>query len=171
MTGGTWRLSTTVRATGAKLPANQPTAARLTLPDTIGQALTYGTGSGQADILCFQTRTLAAGATLTLDLYTGTDFKDLFGDTAAFRKVKSLAVWVDSGGDASGVLVGGAASNAWVAFFADTSDKWKVFPSGPAMLGGSPAGVAVGATTCNLKFENAGAASVVVGIAIAGTSA
>jgi hypothetical protein len=171
MTGGTWSLAASVRADGLLTPANQPKGARIPITDRIGQVLTYGTASGQADIFCFQTRTILAAATLTLDLYTGTDLKDLFGDTAALRKVKGLCVWVDSGGDASGVRVGGAASDAWVAFFANTSDKHLIFPSGPPYLGGSPAGVAVGNTTKNLLLENLSAVTAVVGIAIAGTSA
>jgi hypothetical protein len=171
MTGGTWNLFAAARVTGVKLPTNQPAGPKLTLSDRIGQTLAYGTGSGQADIICFQTRTLTAGATLTLDLYTGTDLKDLYGDTAALRKVKGLCVWVDSGGDTSGVTVGAAATNIWPAFFGNSSDVWNVFPSGPPLVGGSPAGVAVGAATCNLKILNNGAVSVVVGIAIAGTSA
>jgi len=171
MTGGSWALSAAVRATGLLTPTNQPKGSRINLADRIGQTLTYGTGSGAADILCFQTRTINATTTLTLDLYTGTDLKDVFGDTAALRKVKSIAVWVDSGGDTAGVRIGGAGTNPWPAFFADgASDKHLIFPSGPPYLGGSPAGVAVGALKCNLKIENLGTVSVVVGIAVAGTS-
>lgn len=170
MTGGTWNLFTSLRVTGALVPTNQPAGPKLTLSDRIGQTLAYGTGSGQADIFCFQTRTISATTTLTLDLYTGTDLKDIFGNTAAMRKVKGICVWVDSGGDASGVQVGGAASDTWMAFFANTSDKHKIFPSGPDYRGGSPAGVAVGAATKNLLIENLGAVAVVVGIAVAGTS-
>lgn len=171
MTGGTWTLSTAIRATGLLTPANQPTGSRISLSDAIGQTLTYGTTAGKADIVCFQTRTLATVTAATYDLYTGTDLLDIFGDTAAFRKIKSLMVWVDSGGDAAGVTVGGAAADAWVAFFGNINDVWTVFPSGPPLLGGSPAGVAVGSGTKNLKILNNGAVSVVVGIAIAGTSA
>lgn len=171
MTGGAWSLTAAIRATGALLPANQAKGPKINVSDSFGQLLTYGTASANADIFVFQTRTLAGGAAATYDLYTGTDLKDVFGDTAAFRKIKSLAVWVDSGGDTSGVVIGGAATNIWPAFFVDSSDKWTVFPSGPALLGGSPAGVAVGAATCNIKIANAGAVSVVVGVALAGTSA
>lgn len=171
MTGGTWNLSTAIRATGLLTPANQTKGPRISLADRIGQTLSYGTTSGTCDIICFQTRSMLTTATLTLDLYTGTDFKDLYGDTAAFRKIKSIAVWVDSGADTAGVRVGGAASNAWIGFFANTSDKHLVFPSGPPYIGGSPAGIAVGASTCNLLLENLSAVTAVVGIAIAGTSA
>lgn len=171
MTGGTWNLSAAIRVTGALLPANQPAGPKVTLSDATRQALTYGTTSGKADIVVYQTRTLATVTAATYDLYTGTDLKDIFGDTAAFRKIKSLCVWVDSGGDAAGVTIGAAGSNIWPAFFGNSSDVWNIFPSGPPLVGGSPAGVAVGAATCNLKILNNGAVSVVVGIAIAGTSA
>lgn len=171
MTSGTWNLSAAIRATGLLTPTNQPKGARIPLADRFGQTLAYGTGSGQFDILCFQTRTINAASTLTLDLYAGTDLEDVFDKTAPLRKVKGLCVWVDSGGDTAGVAVGGAASDTWVAFFAHTSDKHLIFPSGPAYLGGSPAGVAVGSSTKNLLIENLGAVSVVVGIAVAGTSA
>lgn len=171
MTSGTWNLSAAVRLTGRLTPTNQTVGSRYTDADRISQTLAYGTSTGQADILCYQTRTLTAGATLTLDLYTGTDFKDVFGDTAALRKVKGLCVWVDSGGDTAGVTVGAAATDIWPAFFGNSSDVWNIFPSGPPLVGGSPAGVAVGAATKNLKILNNGAVSVVVGIAVAGTSA
>lgn len=171
MTAGGWALTTAVRVNGLLTPTNQPVGAPIIITDGADQNLTYGTASGKADIICFQTRTINATSTLTLDLYTGTDLKDLYGDTAALRKVKGICVWVDSGGDTAGVRIGGAGTNPWSAFFADgASDKHLIFPSGPPYLGGSPAGVAVGALTCNLKIENLGAVSVVVGIAVAGTS-
>ena len=132
--------------------------------------LTYGTASGKVDLITASDRTLTAGATATYDLYTGTDLKDLSGGTCAFRKVKFVEIMIVSGGDSSGVRIGGAAANIWPAFFADSSDKHLIFPSGPPYLGGSPAGVAVGAATCNLKLENLGAASVTVRVVVAGTS-
>lgn len=172
MTGGRGQVSVSMRFAGQLLPANAAAAATAVANDGLVQTLVYGTGSGQVDILVYQILpSLSAGASATYDLYTGTDLKDIFGDTAPFRKVKAIAVWVDSGGDASGVRVGGAASNVWAGFFADTSDKALIFPSGVPYLGGSPAGVAVGSSTKNLKVENAGAVAAVVGIWIAGTSA
>lgn len=171
MTGGTWNLSGRVRAVGKKTPSGQPKGATLTIPAGVGQSLTYGTGTGAADLQVVRTATLGAGAAATYDLYTGTDLTDLFGDTAAFRKLKGLCVWVESGGDAAGVTVGNAASNAHALFFGATTHTHTVFPAGPPMLGGSPAGVAVDATHKNLKVINNGAVSVVVGIALAGSSA
>lgn len=132
--------------------------------------LTFGTTSGKVDLVTCSDRTLLTTASATYDLYTGTDLKDLDGLTCAFRKIKFIQISIVSGGDATGIRIGGAASNQWVAFFADVSDKALIFPSGPPFVQGSPAGVAVGATTCNLKIENLSAVSVTLRILIGGTS-
>ena len=170
MTSGSWFLTAAIRAAGTLTPTDQPTGSSITLTDSADQSLTYGTSSGNADIIVWRTKPLTAGATATYDLYTGTDLKDLFDATAAFRKIKSVAIWVDSGGDTSGVTIGNAASNANALFFGAQAHTATIYPSGPAFLGGSPAGVTVDATHKNLKVLNNGAVSVVVGIAIAGTS-
>lgn len=174
MTAGTVRASSSVTVNGTFPPQGVTS----TLNDTrISQTattevttLTYGTSSGMVDLITTSDRTLTAGATATYDLYTGTDLKDLDGLTCAFRKVKFINISIVSGGDTAGVTIGGAAADTWVAFFSDTTDKHKIFPSGPAYSGGSPAGVAVGNTTKNLKVENAGAVSVTYRVVIAGTS-
>lgn len=175
MTDGSVRASCSATVSGTYPPQGVSSTLNNTTINQTASAevttLTYGTTSGKVDLISCSDRTLTATTSATYDLYTGTDLKDLDGLTCAFRKVKFIQISIVSGGDASGVQIGGAASNAWVAFFADTSDKHKIFPSGPAYAGGSPAGVAVGATTCNLKVENLGAASVTVRILIAGTSA
>lgn len=171
MTGGSFLLTVSARAAGVLTPANQPRGASVTLSDGARQSLTYGTSSGMADILVFQTRTLTAGASATYDLYTGTDLKDVIGDTAAFRKLKTVFVWVDSGGDTAGVTIGNAASNGNAFYLGAAAQTTTIFPGGPGYTNGSPAGIAVGATTCNVKILNNGAVSVVVGIALAGTSA
>lgn len=136
--------------------------------------LTYGTASGNVDLITCSDRTLAiqgtAGDDATYDLYTGTDLKDLDGLTCAFRKVKFIQISIISGGDTLGVRIGGAASNEWVGFFAAAGDKHLIFPGGPAYQAGSPAGIAVGSSTKNLFIENLGAAAVTLRIVIAGTS-
>ncbi len=132
--------------------------------------LTFGTGTGQVNLITCSDRTLAAGASGTYDLFTGTDLKDLIGETCAFRKVKYLKVSIVSGGDASGVRIGGAATNEWVGFFAAAGDKKLIFAGGPAEEAGSPAGVAVGTSTKNLLIENLSAVSVTVRILLAGTN-
>lgn len=138
-------------------------------------AFTFGTGSNQVDLESCSDRTLdaAGGAapTLTADLFTGTDLKDLAGGTAAFRHIKFIQISIRSGGSALGVRVGGAAANTWAAFFADATDKAKIFPGGPAYAGGEPTvGVVVDATHKNLLIENLAAVAVTIRIVIAGTS-
>jgi hypothetical protein len=137
--------------------------------DTI-TTLSYGTGSGQADLLVCQDKTINATTAATYDLYTGTDLLDIDGQIAAHRKVKYLKVSVADGGDAAGVRVGGAASDEWAGYFAAAGDKALIFPGGPPFVVGSPAGVAVGTTTKNLLVENLSAVAVTVRIVIAGTS-
>lgn len=175
MTDANVRASASCNLTGVYAPqgvSGDLNNLKLTQPvSTQIQALTYGTASGQVDLVTCSLRTLLATASATYDLYTGTDLKDLAGLTCAFRKVKFIQISIDSGGDASGVRIGGAASDEWVGFFSAAGDKYKIFPSGPPFLGGSPAGVAVGAATKNLLVENLGAVSVTLAIVIGGTSA
>lgn len=172
MTGGSYSLSLSVNANGELLPPGSLGTGKVSISaGTPDQGLSYGTTSGKADIFVMRAITINATTASTIDLYTGTDWLDVFKDTAAFRKIKSIAIWVNSGGDASGVRIGGAASNAWAANFADASDMALIYPSGPPWCAGSPAGIAVGNTTCNLKIENLGAAAVTIYVAIAGTSA
>lgn len=173
MTAGTVRVSNGAKVSGTYPPQGVTGELNnfvVSQSADAAAALSYGTASGQADLLVCQDRTLAATTAATYDLYTGTDLKDLAGLTAALRKVKYLGVFIVSGGDTAGVAIGGAA-NPWPGFFADVSDKAKIFPSGPPYQGGSPAGVATVVTTgINLKVENLGAVSVTVRIVIAGTS-
>lgn len=131
--------------------------------------ITYGTTSGKANLITCSVRTINATTAVTYDLYTGTDLKDLDGQTCAFRGIKFIQVSIVSGGDATGVRIGGAAANTWVAFFADVSDKCLIFPGGPAYQGGSPAGIVVGVATKNFKIENLGAVAVNVEVVAVGT--
>lgn len=169
MTGGSLRIGIGANGYATKLPTNGVLTSRLPIQAGLSQSLSYGTASGQFDALIYQERTIATVTTATYDLYTGTDLKDIHGDSAALRKVKLLMVWVESGGDASGVEVGGAASQAWAGFFANSSDKALIYPDGLPYVGHNPAGSAVGATTNNLAVKNLGAVSVTVRILIAGT--
>lgn len=171
MTAGSWRLTTAVRAAGSFTPTNGVRAVPLLVNKGQTQSLAYGTGSGQCDLEVVTTRTITAGSSATLDLYDGSVL-DVFGLPAAFRTLRALAVWVQSGGDASGVDVGddGVVSNPARSFLKGTSPRFSVFPSGPAYSAGSPAGVVVDATHRNLKVVNAGAVSVTVLVALAGAT-
>jgi hypothetical protein len=131
--------------------------------------LQYGTGSGRFDRLSCSDRAIPAGSSVTYDLYTGTDLLDLVGGTTPLRYVRFLKIGIVSGGDTSGVRVGGAASDEWVGFFEAAGDSFDIFPDGPPFMAGSPAGKAVGASTKNVKIENLGAEEVVVRIVLAGS--
>lgn len=171
MTTGTSQVSVGISATGTLTPSGGSLATNTSAASAgITQSTSYGTGSGQADLFVLREKTLTAGASATYDLYTGTDLPDVFGDTAAFRKLKEVVIWVSSGGDASGVRIGGAASNPTLMNFADASDKALIFPSGLPFVAGSPAGFTVSAGAANLKVENLGAVSVTVRVWLAGTS-
>lgn len=176
LTAGTFGITVSAQVSGASI-APQGTAASTSIasPTTAASgngslSLAYGTASGQGDIFCAGDFTLAAGATVTLDLYTGTDFKDVFGQTAAFRTLRGVYVGIVSGGDSDGLVVGNAASDGTALFFGSASQTWTVYPSGPPLAGGSPAGVTIGTTTKNLKIENAGAVSVTFRLILAGAS-
>jgi hypothetical protein len=165
LSGGSLVISTTARAVG-RLPGAGNTAANTiaAVTRTVSGGATgttnFGAGSGYGDLICACEFSIAAGATLTLDLYTGaitaSDLTDVFGDAAPFRKLRGLCVEVvDEGADAtSGVRVGGASSNEWVGFFETAGDSLDIFPDGPPFAVGSPAGKAVGSTTKNLAIEN-----------------
>lgn len=139
-------------------------------------SLTYGTSSGEADIFCEGEFTIAASSSLTLNLYDGgTTTSDLVrlltGAAAALVTCKSLTIAVTSGGDTSGVTVGAAASNIFAGFFGDTSDTVTIYPSGPALSLGCPAGVTVSSTAKNLKLTNNSTTdSVTVQVTAVGTS-
>lgn len=176
---GTLTIDTVVRvAGGLPAPGNAPSNT-LTGPTTqtnltASQSLTYGTSSGKMDVPCNGQFIIAAGGSLTLNLYDGgtttSDLTTLFGDAASLRNVKSLSVVVTSGGDASGVKVGAASSNEFVGWFSAAGDAAVIYPSGPALSFGSPAGKAVTSSAKNLKLENLGAAAVIVSVVAAGTT-
>lgn len=164
-------LATARVAAQGNAPTNVITAPFAKLSRAFTQALSFGTTSGKADIVAATNVQINATSSATYDLYTGTDIKELLsGASAPFRKVKAVMVAITAGGDTSGVRVGGAASDEWVGFFVASGDKMDIFPSGPPFIAGSPAGVAVGASTKNLKVENLGAAAVSLLIVVVGTS-
>lgn len=167
MTGGTLRAMAS-----AKLRGSIGTTTKAAPPAVASEvSLTYGTGPGRVDILVARTRGLDAGESETIDLFAGAALLDLFDDATPLRTIKFIEILVASGGDESGVLVGGAAPDCWAGFFADATDKAVIFPGGPGYRGGSPAGVAVTAAARNLKVENLGAVAVTYTVVIGGGAA
>ncbi len=177
LTGGTCSITASCSVSGVtKAPQGTATVAGIPSPGASAsngdtEVLAFGTATGLADIYCYAAFAINATTAVTFDLYTGTDFKNMMGDTAAFRKLKGIYVEVvDGTGDTAGVTIGGAASNGNILWFGNVNDTWTIFDGSPPFIGGNPAGVTVDATHCNLKIANNGAVSVTVIVALAGSS-
>ncbi len=176
LTAGGFKISGSTNIDGATI-APQGTVVTPTFPspvvsptDSIEFALTYGTGTGQADILCNGDYLLAISGTVTFDLYAN-GLPNSLGGAANFRKLKGVYVRVLSGGDTSGVIVGNAGANPHGLYFGAVTQTWKLLPGGPPLTGGDGTGVTVDATHRNLLITNgSGAAAVTVRVFLAGTS-
>lgn len=120
--------------------------------------LTTGTNAGQADLVFSDTRTLAASSSENLDL-SGV-LVDAFGQTLANVEIVAVLI-AASAANTNDVQVGGAASNGWVGFFGDVTDKLVVKPGGFALIAAptNPAYAVVAATGDLLKVANGGAGS------------
>ena len=161
MSGGSVRALTSVTVNGVYPPQGvagdsnplRDNALRLFTNDAL-TTLEFGTGDGTIDRTTLSPRSVPAGGSVTWDLYTGTDLRDLVGLTAPFRIVRQVKISILSGG-ASGVRIGGAASNEWLGWFAAAGDKVDIYAGGPPFWQGNPQdGKAVTSTTKNLKVEN-----------------
>ena len=129
-----------------------------------------GTSANQADLIFRDQRTLALSTSENLDLAGG--LTSVFGAAITFVKVKLIYVKAksDNGGN---IIVGGAAANAFVGPFADSSDKINVPAGGMYQVADATTGWTVTAGTGDiLKIENDdGAAEGTYDIIIVGTSA
>jgi len=130
-----------------------------------------GTGANQADLVFRDQRTLALSTSENLDL--AGSLTDAYGSTITFARIKMVYVKAasDNGGN---IVVGGAAANTFVGWFANSSDKVNV--AGGQMfqvVAPDATGWAVTAGTADiLKVENDdGAAEATYDIIIVGASA
>ncbi len=139
------------------------------IDEVLTKSFGAGTGAGQIDRVFGDARTLSASATENLDLAGG--ITDAFGQTITFAKVRGLLISADAG-NTNDVVVGGAASNAFVGPFADASDKIKIAPGASVLITAPAAGWTVTAGTGDiLLVANGGSGtSVTYKIAIVGTS-
>lgn len=131
-------------------------------------AFTDGTGANQAQKLFTDQRTLAASANESLDL-SGV-LTDVFGATLAFTKIKAILVKA-ADGNTNDVVLGGAASNAWIGPFGASTHTVAVKPGGTVMFVAPDAnGYAVTAGTGDLlKVANsAGGSAVTYDIVLVG---
>lgn len=129
-----------------------------------------GSGADQMDIIWHDQRTLAAGTPENLDL--SGSLTDAYGTTMNFAIVKLIMVASASANDGL-IQVGGAGSNTFVNWVANSSDILNVRNGGALMLFAPDAtGYAVTAGTGDiLKINNSGASSGVYDIVIGGVSA
>lgn len=135
-------------------------------------SLADGVAAGQANLMWFDSGTIAASANVDLDLAGG--LTDSFGNSLTFVKVKALVVKA-AAGNTNNVIVGGATSNAWSTLFGDATDKIVVRPGGGFGISVGSAdlnGYAVTASTGDLlRLANSSSGtSVSYEIAIIGTA-
>lgn len=131
--------------------------------------LASGTGSGQADMMWSDTRTLAASSNEDLDL--AGSLTGPLGGTLTFAKLKAIIV-AAAAGNTNNVQVTRPASNG-VPLFLAASDGIAVLPGGFFFWAAPGAGVTVTASTgdlINIANSSSGT-SVTYDIVIIGTSA
>lgn len=132
--------------------------ATATLPVQVARALAFADGAlaNQANKLFTDRRTLAASGTEDIDL-AGV-LTDPFGATITFAKIRAMIVLTDPG-NTNNVVFGGAASNAFVNWVSDATDKLVFGPNGLFVIAKPDlAGYAVTAATGDLlHVANSGA--------------
>lgn len=118
--------------------------------------ITDGVGANKAETAYRAQRTLSASANEELDL-SGV-LTDAFGNTLTFTKIKAIVVYA-AAANTNNVLVGGAATNAFINWVSDATDEIIVQPDGLFMLMNPSAnGYGVTAATGDLlRIENSGA--------------
>ncbi len=134
-------------------------------------AISSGTGANQADLLFHDQRTIAASSNEDLDLAGG--LTDSFGATLTFVKIKTIYVSAASA-NTNSVVVGGAASNQFINWVGDATDKINILPGGAFMIcAPSAAGYAVTAGSGDLlRVANSSSGTTVTyNIVVEGTSA
>lgn len=100
----------------------------LNYPSVFG--ITNGTGAGQANMIWSSTRALSASSSENLDLYGS--LTDNYGTVINFTKIKGILIKA-SAGNTNNVLVGGAASDAFINWVGDATDIVIVRPGGMFM--------------------------------------
>lgn len=139
---------------------------------TFTGSLSNGVIANQADRLYINQTTLAAGATLNLDL--AGSLIDVFGSTITFVKVKYFYFELTTDTTSSSVTLGGHATAAAPLWFADVTDKVTVRNGGfLSIYAPDVTGYPVTATTGDiLKIVNNDGSNVATyKIVIVGTSA
>lgn len=160
-----------VALTAVQLSPKDLTTARAEVPYAKTLQLASGTAANQADLIFSDTRTIAASGTDALDL--AGSLVDALGTTLTFARVKGLIVYAASG-NTNDVVIGGAASNTWVNWVGDATDKVKVKPGGIlALFAPGATGYPVTAATGDqlLIANSSSGTSVTYDVVIIGASA
>jgi hypothetical protein len=123
--------------------------------------LTTGSGANQGNLVFSDARTLAASANEDLDL-NGAALTDAFGAGVAFTKVRALIIKA-SPNNVNNVVVGGAATNGFIAPFGAAAHTVNVRPGGVlCLIAPDATGYAVTPATADLlRIANSGAGSAV----------
>lgn len=116
-------------------------------------ALTSGVGANQADLCYVENRTIAASGTAAIDL-AGV-LLDIYGATITFARIKAILIFA-AAANVNNVLMGGAAANAFLGPFSDSTDIIATKPGGiTALVAPDAVAWAVTAATADqLKFAN-----------------
>lgn len=132
-------------------------------------SLANGTGSDQADLLWWDTRTLTATSE-DLDL-AGSLLDPLSQAAMTFAKIKGIFIENTSTTSTEILIVGGAAANQFINWVGDASDAVKIGPKGVLLLWSPEDGYAVTADTGDLLKIDAGSDTITYNIILIGTSA
>lgn len=165
----TTRLSVLLNAVQTAQKDLQPVRSPLDYSKAMQMAT--GTAANQADLLWSDTRTIAASGTDPLDL--AGSLIDALGATLTFARVKGLII-AAAAGNVNDVVLGGAASNGFVSWVGDPTDKVKVKPGGLLVLmsPGATSYPVTAATADQLLIANGGGTtSVTYDVVIIGASA
>ena len=166
---GSVRANVTAGVSGQYTSTRGLGSASFTLDQSILAQFAPGTGSGKADVAFSDRRTLVASATENLDLVGS--LTDPLGSTATFGHVKAIYI-VASAANTNNVILGGAASNAFLGPFGGTTPTASIPPGGFMVFAQPGAGWTVTASTGDLlKVANSAAGtSVQYDVIIIGTS-
>ncbi len=162
----TSRASVAIQAVFAK--SNALSSPKDVLSKNIQKEFANGTGSGKADRIFRDQRTLANGANENLAL-AGV-LTDPFGTTLTFAKVK--VILIENLSTTQTLTIGGAASFALVNWVGTATDTIKIPPGGFFAISAPVAGFAVTAGTGDLlKVANSAGAACIYNVILIGTSA
>jgi len=127
---------------------------------------TFGTGINQANVLFHDKRTIAQGASETLDLYESGTLKDAFGDALTMEAIKFLYVKNTSEDLIVSVFGGGVLD---LLIMSGTTDSYQL-PPGSFMLWACPTAAGIVTTVNkNLKLTvSAGSGSAIIEIVALG---